>query len=163
MEAQTIIQELERSASGLAETGLDALIAKIKASRRVFVCGTGRSGLMLKAFAMRLMQLGLTSYVVGETTTPSIGKGDLLIVASASGETASVCMTAQSALKQGAELAIITSAQKSTLGKIQTPDTVRIVVGYAALVPGDDGLGGASPMLAQPDYSSRNSSTALIF
>lgn len=124
METQTIIQELERSANGLAETGLDALIEKIKASRRVFVYGTGRSGLMLKAFAMRLMQLGLTSYVVGETTTPSIEKEDLLIVASASGETASVCMTAQSALKQGAELAIITSAPESTLGRLQTPDIV---------------------------------------
>lgn len=124
METQTIIQELERSANGLAETGLDALIEKIKASRRVFVYGTGRSGLMLKAFAMRLMQLGLTSYVVGETTTPSIEKGDLLIVASASGETASVCMTAQSALKQGAELAIITSAPESTLGRLQRPDIV---------------------------------------
>ena len=45
-------------------------------------------------------------------------------MASASGETASVCMTAQSALKQGAELAMITSAPDSTLGKLQTPDIV---------------------------------------
>ena len=45
-------------------------------------------------------------------------------MASASGETASVCMTARSALKQGAELAIITSAPESTLGKLQMPDIV---------------------------------------
>lgn len=124
METQTIIQELERSAGGLAEAEIDALIEKIKGHRRVFVYGTGRSGLMLKAFAMRLMQMGLTSFVVGETTTPSIEAGDLLVVASASGETASVCMTAQSALKQGAGLAVITAAPQSTLGKLQTPDIV---------------------------------------
>ena len=71
---------------------------------------------------MRLMQIGLDAYVVGETTTPSVEKGDLLIVASASGETGSVCMTAQSAKKQGADLIVISSAAESTLGKIQTPD-----------------------------------------
>ncbi len=124
METKTIIQELDRSANGVSEAELDALIEKLHAYKRIFVYGTGRSGLMLKAFAMRLMQMGLTSYVVGETTTPSIEKEDLLIVASASGETGSVCMTAQSALKQNAGLAIITSAPNSTLGKLQKPDVV---------------------------------------
>ena len=33
-------------------------------------------------------------------------------------------MTAQSALKQGAGLAVITSAPESTLGRLQTPDIV---------------------------------------
>lgn len=124
MEAKTIVWELERSADSLSETDINSLIQKIHSHKRVFVYGTGRSGLMLKAFAMRLMQMGLTSYVVGETTTPSVEKGDLLVVASASGETGSVCMTAQSALKQGAGLAIITSAPESTLGKLQKPDVV---------------------------------------
>lgn len=124
METKTIVQELNRSSDAIPEAELDALIEKVKSHKRVFVYGTGRSGLMLKAFAMRLMQLGLTAYVVGETTTPSIEAGDLLALASASGETGSVCMTAQSALKQGAELAVITSAPQSTLGKIQTPDVV---------------------------------------
>lgn len=124
MEAKTIVWELERSADSLSETDINSLIQKIHSHKRIFVYGTGRSGLMLKAFAMRLMQMGLTSYVVGETTTPSVEKGDLLVVASASGETGSVCMTAQSALKQGAGLAIITSAPESTLGKLQKPDVV---------------------------------------
>ena len=124
MEAATIVRELERSAGNLSEADINGLIQKIRSHKRIFVYGTGRSGLMLKAFAMRLMQMGLTSYVVGETTTPSVEKEDLLVVASASGETGSVCMTAQSALKQGAGLAIITSAPESTLGKLQKPDVV---------------------------------------
>ena len=124
MGTETIIKELENASSVISEKQYEKMIEKILTHERIFVYGTGRSGLMLKAFAMRLMQIGLTSYVVGETTTPSVRKGDLLVVASASGETESVCMTAENALKQGVELAVISSAPESTLGKIQKPDIV---------------------------------------
>ena len=87
MRMNTIIEELDRSSKTIAPEKLQEVIKKIKEHKRIFVYGTGRSGLMLKAFAMRLMQIGLNSYVVGETTTPSVQEGDLLIVASASGET----------------------------------------------------------------------------
>ena len=122
MGMNTIIEELDRSSKTISPEKLQEVIKKIKEHKRIFVYGTGRSGLMLKAFAMRLMQIGLNSYVVGETTTPSVQKGDLLIVASASGETGSVCMTAESALKQEVDLIVISSAPESTLGKIQKPD-----------------------------------------
>ena len=117
MRMNTIIEELDRSSKTIAPEKLQEVIKKIKEHKRIFVYGTGRSGLMLKAFAMRLMQIGLNSYVVGETTTPSVQEGDLLIVASASGETGSVCMTAESAVKQGVDLIVISSAPESTLGK----------------------------------------------
>lgn len=122
MRMNTIIEELDRSSKTIAPEKLQEVIKKIKEHKRIFVYGTGRSGLMLKAFAMRLMQIGLNSYVVGETTTPSVQEGDLLIVASASGETGSVCMTAESAVKQGVDLIVISSAPESTLGKIHAPD-----------------------------------------
>lgn len=122
MEMNTIIEELDRASKTIDPDKLQEVISKIKDHKRIFVYGTGRSGLMLKALAMRLMQMGLDSYVVGETTTPSVQKGDLLIVASASGETGSVCMTAESAVKQGVDLIVISSAPESTLGKIQIPD-----------------------------------------
>lgn len=59
-------------------------------SKNIFIYGVGRSGLVGKAFAMRLMHLGLNSYFVGESTCPAIKKGDSLIVISCSGETSSV-------------------------------------------------------------------------
>lgn len=124
MGMKVIIKELEQSADRIPEHQIADLIQKIKVHKRIFVYGTGRSGLMLKALAMRLMQIGLDAYVVGETTTPSVEKGDLLITASASGETGSVCMTAESAKKQGVDLIVISSAPESTLGKIQTPDII---------------------------------------
>lgn len=124
MVAQVIVNELETSVNSLNAENIDAIIDRIKNHKRIFVYGTGRSGLMLKAFAMRLMQIGLDSYVVGETTTPSVEKGDLLVIASASGETGSVVMTAQSAVKQGVDLVVISSNPESSLGKIQKPDII---------------------------------------
>ncbi|MDD4369805.1 MAG: 6-phospho-3-hexuloisomerase [Anaerostipes sp.] len=122
MRTNVIIKELEQAKKKIPEMEIEKLIENIKTHKRIFVYGTGRSGLMLKALAMRLMQIGLNAYVVGETTTPSVEEGDLLIVASASGETGSVCMTAQSAKKQGVDLVVISSVINSTLGEIQTPD-----------------------------------------
>jgi len=116
------MDELNHSVKTLTDDDIIDLIQKIQQHKRIFVYGTGRSGLMLKAFAMRLMQLGLNSFVVGETTTPAVQKGDLLILASASGETESVNIMAKSALNQRIDLAIICASNTSTLAKLQTPN-----------------------------------------
>lgn len=114
-----IIQEMSINTRNIVDGQLDEYINKINQAERIFVYGTGRSGLMLKTFAMRLMQMGYTSYVVGETITPAIKKGDLLIVASASGETDSVCQAVKSAKKQDIEIIVITANKKSTLYDLQ--------------------------------------------
>lgn len=124
MQAQIIVNELNRSINCLNQQDIDNFVKKVESHKRIFVYGMGRSGLMLKALAMRLMQLGFIAYVVGETTTPAVQKGDLLIVASASGETGTVNLTVESALKQGVAVASITSTPSSTLGKLQSPDLV---------------------------------------
>ena len=59
---KVIIKELEQSADRVPEYQISDLIRKIKSHKRIFVYGTGRSGLMLKALAMRLMQIGLDAY-----------------------------------------------------------------------------------------------------
>ena len=65
-----------------------ALVTELRLADRIFVTGAGRSGLVLKMAAMRLMHLGLTVHVVGEITAPAIRSGDLLLAASGSGTTA---------------------------------------------------------------------------
>lgn len=65
---------------------LKALMKEINAAKRIFVGGAGRSLLSMKSFAMRLMQTGHETYLVGEVCTPSIQTGDLLIVGSGSGK-----------------------------------------------------------------------------
>jgi 6-phospho-3-hexuloisomerase len=69
---------------------IKALLQKTIDSNHVFVMGAGRSGLVAKAFAMRLMQLGLSVYVVGEITTPAVLPQDVVIAISGSGETHTV-------------------------------------------------------------------------
>jgi 6-phospho 3-hexuloisomerase len=95
--------------------------------KRVFVMGVGRSGLVAKGFAMRLMHLGLNVYVVGETVTPAVETDDLLIVISGSGETKSINEMGALAKAKGTRLASVTSNKDSTLGTIS--DTTVIVKG----------------------------------
>lgn len=75
----------------------------------IFVAGAGRSLLMLKAFAMRLVHLGLKAYVVGETSTPAIGSGDLLIAGSGSGVTKTTLAIVEAARERGATTCTITA------------------------------------------------------
>lgn len=87
-------------------------------ANRIFVAGSGRSGFMGRAFANRLMHLGLNVYFVGETTTPSIRVNDLLIILSGSGTTASHVNNAEKAKSEGAKLATITIFPENTIGKL---------------------------------------------
>lgn len=119
-----ILQELSQAAQHIPEDTVRRCADQIAAHERIFVYGAGRSGLMLKALAMRLMQLGKTVFVVGETITPAIQKGDLLIVASASGATHSVCHYAAEAVQLLADLLIITAEKDSALAHIAPPDVV---------------------------------------
>ncbi|ORA28687.1 6-phospho-3-hexuloisomerase [Mycobacterium aquaticum] len=82
---------------------------------RVFVAGAGRSGLVLRMAAMRLMHFGLNVHVAGDTTTPAIADGDLLLVASGSGTTSGVVKSAQTAKKAGARIAAFTTDPNSPL------------------------------------------------
>lgn len=119
-----ILQELCAAAQALPADAVQRCADKIALHERVFVYGAGRTGLMLKALAMRLMQLGKTVYVVGETITPSIQAGDLLIVASASGTTHSVCHYAAEAIKISADLLVITAEKDAALARLSAPDLI---------------------------------------
>jgi 6-phospho-3-hexuloisomerase len=85
---------------------------------RVFVAGAGRSGLCMRALGMRLMHLGKTVYVVGETITPSISATNLLIIGSGSGRTAGLLATAETARRQGAQILLFTTDATSPLAEL---------------------------------------------
>ncbi len=85
---------------------------------KVLVMGAGRSGLVGRAFAMRLLHLGYNSYVLGETIVPAIGKNDIVIAISGSGRTKLILTAAEAAKEAGAKLVAITSYNDSPLSKI---------------------------------------------
>jgi 6-phospho-3-hexuloisomerase len=105
-------------AHSLSEEDVEAFLTEILHARRIYVMGAGRSGLVAKGFAMRLMHLGLQSYVVGETITPALQKGDLIIVFSGSGRTKTVADIAETGKEIGAHISLITSNADSRIGKI---------------------------------------------
>ena len=86
-------------------------------SNRIFVYGAGRSGLVAKAFAIRLVHLGFQTFVIGETITAPVQKGDLVIIISGSGETIPAVMTAEIANNLGAFVVSITAKKKSEIAK----------------------------------------------
>ena len=113
-----ILRELTRNEEQIRQEELEGFADQIQKAKRVFVAGAGRSGFVARAFSNRLMHLGLTVYFVGEPTTPSIREGDLLVIASGSGETGSLKVMAQKAKKQGASLATITIFPQASIGSL---------------------------------------------
>ncbi|MDD5473620.1 MAG: 6-phospho-3-hexuloisomerase [Candidatus Methanoperedens sp.] len=122
-----IAGHIKKVASKLDAGSVKSLVDGIMGSQRIFLIGAGRSGLAAKAFAMRLMHMGFSVYVVGETTTPAVQPEDLVIAVSGSGETPSIASLGAIAKKIGSKLAVITSNKESTLGNIS--DIVVIVPG----------------------------------
>jgi 6-phospho-3-hexuloisomerase len=120
--------ETAQALETIAATQSDALSATIEAfdaARRIFVLGAGRSGLALRMTAMRLMHLGLPVHVVGDTTTPAIAAGDLLLTASGSGTTGAIVRAATTARSVGARIATLTTATSSPLAELT--DTMIVV------------------------------------
>lgn len=117
---RVIMQENQQLAEKLDVQEAGAIIPLIQQAGRVFVVGAGRTGLALKAAAMRLMHLGLTVFVVGETTTPAITAGDLLIAGSGSGTTSSIVKAAEKAVAAGARVVAISTTATSPLAAVAT-------------------------------------------
>ncbi len=117
-EAAEIVAEQVEAIARVDDQAVRDVLVAIGAANRIFLLGEGRSGLVGRMFAMRLMHLGHQAFVVGETTTPSIANGDLLIAISGSGETGTVVMLAEGAKGSGAKLAVVTANVESRLAGV---------------------------------------------
>jgi 6-phospho-3-hexuloisomerase len=111
------LDELSFILAQVTDDSAQGMVAAILQARRVFVLGLGRSGLLLRMFAMRLMQIGLEAHVVGDPTTPAIESGDLLVALSGSGRTATVVNLAGKAQGFGARVLAITSSTVTPLAE----------------------------------------------
>ncbi|MDR0684772.1 MAG: SIS domain-containing protein [Spirochaetaceae bacterium] len=131
MEILDAIQaEIQDVLSQVREDEMNAALELIKKTAWIFVDGEGRSGLMAKGFAMRLMHLGYTVFAVGETITPALRKDDVFVGVSGSGSSVTVVNNAQKAKKTGCKVLAVTGKRDSRLASIadQTlciPGTVR--------------------------------------
>lgn len=115
---KAILGNIEDAQKYLDEKAVDEFEDIIISSENIFVTGAGRSGLAAKAFAMRLMHLGLSSFVVGETISPAINENDCIIAISGSGETNTIVSAAKIAKNRGSKVLAVTSYPESTLGQL---------------------------------------------
>jgi 6-phospho 3-hexuloisomerase len=99
---------------------IDAAVARIAKAPATFVYGAGRSGIIGRAFAMRLVQIGLTAFVIGESVTPIVRRGDVVFILSGRGESQSSIQTANIVRREGAELIVLTGRSSSKLAHIAT-------------------------------------------
>lgn len=113
-----ILKENEKTLYQVNSNIIQQFITRIIEAKRIFLTGEGRSGLVARMFAMRLMHLGYQVYVVGETTTPPIRHDDLLIACSGSGSTTNTFHMASESKKSGARIVCVTTQINSPLAKI---------------------------------------------
>ena len=105
-------------ANSISDDDVGKFLDEILKAKRIYVMGAGRSGLVAKAFAMRLMHLGFQAFVVGETITPALNTGDVMVIFSGSGRTKTVADIAETGKEIGAHICLITSNANSRIGKI---------------------------------------------
>ncbi|WP_062356809.1 6-phospho-3-hexuloisomerase [Herbidospora yilanensis] len=110
-----VLSEIAGVLARIDPSSLGAAVDLLDGTPRIFVAGEGRSGYMARAFAMRLVHLGRTAFFVGDTCTPSTGRGDLLVAVSGSGTTSSVVRAAQAVTEGGGTVLAVTTAATSPL------------------------------------------------
>lgn len=113
-----IIEKVTQTTQLVKDEDVTKMTNMLENVDNIFVMGLGRSGLVAKAFAMRLMHLGLNVNVVGETTTPAIKAEDCLIAISGSGETSHIISATKISKDIGSKVIAITSYPDSTLAKM---------------------------------------------
>ncbi len=113
----TAVEELRALLAGVDPRQVEDLVASLDKARSVFVAGAGRSGLAMRAFAMRLMHMGIDAHVVGEVTSPAFAAADLLVVGSGSGSTPTLVAFSEKAKKLGGRLALLTTDPASPIGR----------------------------------------------
>jgi len=118
--AVILLDIIKENLSQLEENEVEKFIEILKFHKnsKLLIMGAGRSGLVGRAFAMRLLHLGFNAFVLGDTIVPSIDKDDLVIAISGSGSTKLVVTAAEAAKQVGARIISITSYPSSPVAKL---------------------------------------------
>ncbi len=116
MNVNYLLEILEKKIES-SHISITELVENIYTANRIFIVGTGRSGLIGKLFAVRLMHIGKLVYIVGEVTTPKIRKDDLLIAITGSGSTSMIISNVKVAKSVGAKVLALTARNDSLVEK----------------------------------------------
>jgi 6-phospho-3-hexuloisomerase len=115
---------------------LELLEEAYRNRRTILVMGAGRSGLVGRAFGMRLMHLGFNVFVLGDTIVPPVRKDDVVVAISGSGRTKLIVTAAEAAKSVGAKILTITSYPDSPLAQLS--DVVVVIPGRTKVSAEED-------------------------
>lgn len=139
---EEILNEISFVLNKINQSEIKDLINLIENSNTIITCGAGKVGMAIKGFSMRLGHFGYKSYHIGDTTLPSIGEGDLFIVASGSGETQTIFDLTKIAKLNKSKVFVLTSNIGSRIGRladksliINAPSKTKKVDGFSSIQP----------------------------
>ena len=114
----TALDELGAVLARVDEGRIDTACELLARAAKISVYGCGREALQVNGFAMRLYHLGLPVSVVGDMTTPPLGKGDVLLASSGPGETTTVLTLMRVAREAGATVLLLTAEAGGSAAKL---------------------------------------------
>jgi 6-phospho-3-hexuloisomerase len=118
MHQELILNKISSVLQATEDSLVDKIVEAVDKANRIFITGAGRSGLVSRFFAMRLVHSGYKVYMVGEIVTPSIQAGDLFLVISGSGGTETLMPLVKKAKSLGAQVAVISMKSKSPMAEL---------------------------------------------
>ncbi len=111
-----VLEENRQVLAAVSPEAVDRFIDEILQAKSVHLYAMGRMQLSVRAFAMRLTHMGIPTYVVYDTTSPRIGRGDLLIGHCAVTNVELNVVTLAKAA--GARIALLTAHPENEHGKL---------------------------------------------
>lgn len=113
-----ILGKIKEVTDRISPDDFNRFINSLIKAPRIYIIGAGRSGLVARAFGMRLVHLKKKVFIVGETITPAMRKGDVLVAVSGSGKTTWVVETAKASKALGGKIAAVTWDPESELARL---------------------------------------------
>lgn len=115
--SRAIVEEHEKVFRMLDMEQLKEFMDAVIAAKRVFLHGTGREGISMRSFAMRLAHLGKPAFWLMDDTTVGMHEGDLFIITDGRGDVGIHRRIVKQAAKTGAKIAMITCLPEGNLAK----------------------------------------------
>lgn len=112
---ELVLREINEALNMADVAAIEQLAEDICDSEQVFLTGVGRVFLAMEAFCKRLVHLGICAHCVGDITEPALSAGNLLIVASGSGESVVPVAIAKRAKELGAKVVHIGSNAEGSI------------------------------------------------
>ncbi|MFH1732990.1 MAG: SIS domain-containing protein [Planctomycetota bacterium] len=116
--SRSVLADVARCVQSVDAHQVRVFVDAIASKRRLFLIGSGRSGAMLEAMAVRLGHLDVAAHVAGKPDCPEIKHGDLVLVGSGSGRTPVPLERAIAARRAGAAITLITTNPVSPIAKM---------------------------------------------